>query len=68
MAEFVYNNIKNVSIGYTFFELNYRYHPHNSFEDDSNLCSKSYSVEELDKELRGLMPICEQNLFHAQKI
>ena len=27
MAEFVYNNVKNISTGYTPFKLNYGYHP-----------------------------------------
>ena len=37
MAEFAYNNAKNVSIGHTFFELNYGYHPQMSYEKKSTL-------------------------------
>ncbi len=34
MAEFTYNNTKNVSIGHTSFELNCGYHPHISYNED----------------------------------
>ena len=34
MAKFTYNNAKNASSGYTFFELNYRYHPWVSYKED----------------------------------
>ena len=40
MAEFVYNNVKNASTSYTFFELNYGYYPRTSYKKDVNLCSQ----------------------------
>ena len=51
MAEFAYNNTKNASTGYTPFELNYDYHLRVFFKEDTNLCSKSKSVDELLSEL-----------------
>ena len=68
IAEFAYNNAKNVSTGHTPFELNCGFHPQVSFEDDINLCSRSRSADELAKELRELMEICQQNLLHAQEL
>ena len=68
MAEFAYNNAKNASTGHTLFELNYGFHPQVSFENDVNPCSRSRSANELAKELRKLMEICQQNLLHAQEL
>ena len=59
MAEFAYNNTKNASIGYTSFELNCGFHPWVSFEDDVDLCSRSRSADELAKELKELIDICQ---------
>ena len=65
MAEFAYNNAKNASTGYTPFELNYRYHPWVSYEEDLDPRLKSRTAEELSSELRKLMTVCQQNLHHA---
>ena len=45
MAKFAYNNAKNASTGYTSFELNCRYPPRVSYEEDLDLRSKSRTVE-----------------------
>ena len=58
MAEFAYNNAKNASTGYTPFELNCRYYPRVSYEEDLDLRSKSKTAEELSSKLRKLMIIC----------
>ena len=68
MAEFAYNNAKNASTGHTPFELNCGFHPQVSFKDDVNPRSRSRSADELAKELRELMDICQQNLLHAQEL
>ena len=68
MAEFAYNNAKNASTGHTPFELNCGFHPRVSFEDDVDPRSRSRSANELAKELRELIEICQQNLLHAQKL
>ncbi len=68
MAEFVYNNAKNASTGYTPFELNCGYHLSVSFEEDVNPRSRSRSANKLAEELRELMEVCCQNLLHAQKL
>ena len=52
MAEFIYNNTKNVSTGYTLSKLNCGYHCKVLFEDDIDLCSKFYFANKLAKELR----------------
>ena len=68
MAKFAYNNAKNASISHTLFELNYGFHPQVFFEDDVDPRSKSRFADKLAKELRELMDICQQNLFHTQKV
>ncbi len=68
MTEFAYNNAKNASTGHTSFELNYGYHPKNTSKEDVDPRSRSRSANELDKELRELMEVCCQKLFHAQEL
>ena len=68
MAEFVYNNTKNDSIGHTPFELNCGYHSCVSFKEDTDLCSRSKTVDELSAKLQELMTVCRENLHHAQKL
>ena len=68
MAKFAYNNTKNTSTGHTPFELNYGFYPRVFFEDNVEPCSRSCSANELAKELRELINICQQNLFHAQEL
>ena len=68
MAEFAYNNAKNASTGHTLFELNYEYYPQVSYKEDLNLRSKSKIAKDLSSKLQNLMAICQQNLYHAQKL
>ena len=68
MAEFAYNNAKNVSTGHTPFELNCGYNPRMSYEEEVDPCSKSKSVDELSAELRKPMFVCRENLHHTQKL
>ena len=41
MAEFTYNNAKNMSSSYTPFELNYGYHSRMLYEEEVDPYSKS---------------------------
>ena len=68
MAEFSYNNAKNVSTGHTPFELNCGYHPQMLYKEDVNSRSQSKSADELSAELRELMIVCRENLHHAQEL
>ena len=68
ITEFAYNNAKNASNGHTLFKLNCGYHPCVSYEEDLDPRSKSKTVEELSSELRELIAICKQNLYHAQNL
>ena len=68
MAEFAYNNAKNVSTGHTLFELNCGYHPCISYKEDVDLYSKSKSADELSSELWELMTVCRENLHHSQEL
>ena len=68
MAEFAYNNAKNASTGHTPFELNCGYHPRMSYEEEVDPRSKSKSADELSAELRELMIVCRENLYHAQEL
>ena len=65
MAEFAYNNVKNVSTSHILFELNFGYHLRVFFEEDIDFYLKSRSANKLAKELRELIKICCQNLLHA---
>ncbi len=68
MAEFTCNNIKNVSIGHTLFELNCGYHPRVLLKDKINFHLKFYYTNKLAKELKELIEICYQNLFYIQEL
>ena len=68
MAEFAYNNTKDASTGYIPFELNCRYHPRISYEEDIDPHSRSKAADELTEELRNLMAACRKNLQHAQEL
>ena len=68
ITEFAYNNAKNASTGHMPFELNYGYHLRVSFEEDTNLCSRSKTAKELSSKLRDLMTVCWKNFYHAQKL
>ena len=68
MAEFAYNNAKNLSTSHMPFELNYGYYPYVSFEENTNPRSQSKSADELSAELRDLMTVCRENLYHGQKL
>ena len=65
MTKFAYNNAKNTSTRHTLFELNCGYHLRMSYEEDVNPRSQSKSVDKLSAELRELMIICQENLYHA---
>ncbi len=68
MAEFVYNNAKNASTHHTPFKLNYGYHPRVSFEEDVDPRSRSHLANKLAEELKELIEVCCQNLFHGQEL
>ena len=51
MAEFAYNNTKNVSIDHIFFKLNCGYHPCVSYKKDLDPHSKSKIAEKLSFKL-----------------
>ena len=68
MAEFAYNNAKNASTGHMPFELNCGYHPRMSYEEEVDPRSKSKSADKLSAELRELMIVCQENLYHTQEL
>lgn len=68
MTKFAYNNAKNANTSYTSFELNCGYHPYVTYKEDVNLCSKSKSANEFLVELKELMTIYHENLYHAQEL
>ena len=67
MAEFTYNNTKNASTGYMFFELNYTYYPQMLYKEKVNSRSQSKLANKLLAELRELMVIYCKNLYYAQE-
>ena len=68
MAEFAYNNVKNVSISHILFKLNCGYYSRVLFEEDIESRSRSCSANKLTKELRKLIKICYKNLFYLQEL
>ena len=65
MAEFAYNNTKNASTGHIPFELNCSYQPRVFFKEDVDSRSKSRFANKLAEELRKLIEVYYQNLFHT---
>ena len=68
MAEFAYNNFKNASTSHSRFKLNCSYHLRMLYEEEVDPCSQSKSADKLLAELRELMIICQENLYHAQEL
>ena len=68
MAEFAYNNAKNSSTGHTPVELNCGYHPCVYFEEDTDPYSQSKLADKLSAEIRDLITVCRENLYHAQEL
>ena len=68
MAEFVYNNCKNIGMDYIIFKLNYGYYPWVPFENKYDTCSRSFSANELAINLSELINICCQNFLHIQDL
>ena len=68
MAEFAYKNAKNASSGHTPFKLNCGYYPQMSYEENVDPYSKSKLADELSAELKELMIVCQENLYHAQEL
>ncbi len=65
MAKFAYNNTKNASTGYTPFELNCEFYLKVLFEKDIDPYFRSHSANKVVDELKELIELCYQNLFHA---
>lgn len=65
MAKFADNNTKNASTDHNPFKLNYGYYPKALLEDETNSRSRFCFANKVAKELRELMEICCQNLFHV---
>ena len=68
MAGFAYNNTKNANTGYMLFKLICGYYPRMSYEEDVDSYSQSKSADKLSTELRELMIVFRENLFHAQEL
>ena len=68
MAEFTYNNAKNVSFGYTPFKFNCKYYPQMFYKKDIDPHFKFKSIDKLSTELRKLMIVCRKNLHYIQKL
>ena len=67
MAEFADNNSKIASTSHTSFKFNCDYHSWMSYKEEVKLCFQSKSADKLLVELRELMIICWENLYHAQE-
>ena len=68
MAEFAYNNAKNVSISYTPFKLNWGFYLQVLFKENVDSYFKSHLANKLANKLRELIKICCQNLFYIQEL
>ena len=65
MAEFTYNNAKNINTGYILFKLNCGYYSKLLFEKDVDFCLKSRFANKLAEELRELIEVCCHNPLYA---
>ena len=68
MAKFIYNNDRNTSTGNILFELNYSYYWVTFFKENTNLCSHLKLANKLTAKLEELITVCQQNVYHAQKL
>lgn len=57
MAKFAYNNLKNINIGFMFYELNYQYYSSISYKKNVDFNSKLKIVKKLLKKLQKLIII-----------
>ena len=62
IAEFADNNAKNLSTGYTDFELNCGFHLWVFHKEDIDLCSQSKIADKLSNKLRKRMIVCKTSL------
>lgn len=68
MAEFVYNNTKNMTISHLLFKLNNIYNSQISFKDKSDLFLKFQLFNKYVKKIRELMMSFWKNLYYTQKL
>lgn len=62
MAEYAYNNGKNISTGHISFELNYGFYPPAFYKDDVNLYFPSKLSDKLANKLRVMMIVNRKNV------
>ena len=68
MSKFAYNNNKNASSSYIFFELNYKYYFCIFYKKNFNLYSNSKIVEKLFFKFQDLIVIYQFNFYYTQKL
>ena len=68
IAEFAYNNSKNVNTSHTPFELNYGYYPQMLYKEEFDPRFKSKLVDKLLDKFRELMIVYCKNLYHTQEL
>ena len=54
IAQFIYNNIKNININYILFKLNYNYHTYIFYKKNIDFYLKSKYINKLANELKKL--------------
>lgn len=65
MAEFAYNNIKNISFFHILLELNYGYYSKMFYKKDVNPCFKSILIKKLLIKLKKTIIICHKNFCYV---
>ena len=68
MAEFAYNNARNASTGHMPFELNCGYYFWMSYKEYVDTHSQSKLANKLLAELKELIIVCRENLYHTQEL
>lgn len=68
MAEFTYNDAKNVNTGFTFFKLNRNFQFKILYKENVDPHFRSKIVDELAVELRELISMCKKKLQYTQKL
>ena len=68
MADFAYNNAKNINTGYILFELNFGFHLRVSYKNNVDRRSKSKTADKLVTELQTVISLYREYLQYNQEL
>lgn len=68
MADFVYNNTKNINISHTHFKFNYKYDFYIFYKKNNNFYFNSKSINELLGQLKNILDVYQNNIYYIHKL